>query len=92
MVLSTLTEGAARGFDTLGSTVSSRFFEPSLRLGVTGLARAGKTVFITSLVANLIETAGAKHIVTLDLHSDQTQAFFEKPVDNLTAQKLFLDY
>ncbi|MCF7846344.1 MAG: ribose-phosphate diphosphokinase [Candidatus Peribacteraceae bacterium] len=44
------------------------------------------------LVANLIETAGAKHIITLDLHSDQTQAFFEKPVDNLTAQKLFLDY
>jgi len=44
------------------------------------------------LVANLIETAGAKHIITLDLHSDQIQAFFEKPVDNLTAQKLFLDY
>ncbi|MFH0834261.1 MAG: ribose-phosphate pyrophosphokinase [Patescibacteria group bacterium] len=44
------------------------------------------------LVANLIETAGAKHVITLDLHSDQTQAFFEKPLDNLTAQKLFLDY
>ncbi|MCK5471942.1 ribose-phosphate diphosphokinase [Candidatus Gracilibacteria bacterium] len=44
------------------------------------------------LVANLIECAGAKHIITLDLHSDQTQAFFEKPVDNLTAKKLFLDY
>ncbi|MEP2715325.1 YcjX family protein [Pseudophaeobacter sp.] len=54
MVLSTLTEGAARGLDSLGSSVSSRFFEPSLRLGVTGLARAGKTVFITSLVANLL--------------------------------------
>ncbi|MEP1498254.1 YcjX family protein, partial [Pseudophaeobacter sp.] len=54
MVLSTLTEGAARGLDSLGSTVSSRFFEPTLRLGVTGLARAGKTVFITSLVANLL--------------------------------------
>jgi ribose-phosphate pyrophosphokinase len=44
------------------------------------------------LIANLIECAGAKHIITLDLHSDQTQAFFEKPVDNLTAKKLFLDY
>jgi len=44
------------------------------------------------LVANLIECAGAKHIITLDLHSDQTQAFFEKPVDNLTARKLFIDY
>ena len=30
-------------------------FDPSLRLGVTGLARAGKTVFITSLVANLLD-------------------------------------
>ncbi len=44
------------------------------------------------LVASLIEAAGAKHIITLDLHSDQTQAFFEKPVDNLTAKKIFLDY
>lgn len=44
------------------------------------------------LVANLTEAAGAKHIITLDLHSDQTQAFFEKPVDNLTAKRLFLDY
>ena len=44
------------------------------------------------LMANLIEQAGAKHIITLDLHSDQIQAFFEKPVDNLTAKKLFLDY
>ena len=30
-------------------------FEPTIRLGVTGLARAGKTVFITSLVANLLD-------------------------------------
>ncbi|MEM1419208.1 MAG: YcjX family protein [Pseudomonadota bacterium] len=32
----------------------SELFEPSLRLGVTGLARSGKTVFITSLAANLL--------------------------------------
>lgn len=36
-------------------TVSETFFEPVVRLGVTGLARAGKTVFITSLVANLLD-------------------------------------
>ena len=36
-------------------TVSETFFEPVIRLGVTGLARAGKTVFITSLVANLLD-------------------------------------
>lgn len=54
MVLSTVAEGAVRGLDSLGSSVSAQFFEPTLRLGVTGLARAGKTVFITSLVANLL--------------------------------------
>ena len=36
-------------------TVSETFFEPVVRLGVTGLARSGKTVFITSLVANLLD-------------------------------------
>ena len=36
-------------------TVSEAFFEPVIRLGVTGLARSGKTVFITSLVANLLD-------------------------------------
>lgn len=36
-------------------TVSETFFEPVIRLGVTGLARSGKTVFITSLVANLLD-------------------------------------
>ncbi len=33
----------------------SELFEPTIRLGVTGLARSGKTVFITSLVANLLD-------------------------------------
>ena len=46
-----------RGADTLQSTVSEAFFEPVIRLGVTGLSGAGKTVFITSLVANLIDRA-----------------------------------
>ena len=37
--------------------ISDSLFDPTLRLGVTGLARAGKTVFITSLVSNLIDRA-----------------------------------
>nr|WP_207186516.1 YcjX family protein [Rhodobaculum claviforme] len=41
--------------DTVSSTVSEALFEPVVRLGVTGLSRAGKTVFITSLVANLMD-------------------------------------
>lgn len=37
------------------SAVTGRISEPVIRLGVTGLSRAGKTVFITNLVANLLE-------------------------------------
>ena len=48
-------EGVLRSAETLGGVVASPFSEPTLRLGVTGLARAGKTVFITSLVANLMQ-------------------------------------
>ncbi|PJE35368.1 hypothetical protein CVM52_17435, partial [Pseudooceanicola lipolyticus] len=55
MVISTLADGLIRGADRLGDAVSGRLFEPVIRLGVTGLARSGKTVFITSLVANLID-------------------------------------
>ena len=49
-----IADGITRGVDTALSTVSEAFFEPVLRLGVTGLSRAGKTVFITSLVANMM--------------------------------------
>ncbi|MEM8554242.1 MAG: YcjX family protein [Pseudomonadota bacterium] len=43
-----------QGVEDAGSAVSEALFEPVVRLGVTGLSRAGKTVFITSLVANLL--------------------------------------
>ncbi len=55
MVLGRVADGLARGVDAAQATVSEAFFEPVIRLGVTGLSRAGKTVFITSLVANLID-------------------------------------
>jgi len=42
------------------------------------------------LVANLLQTAGATRIMTMDLHADQIQGFFEVPVDHLYASKLFL--
>ena len=55
MVLGRIADGVSRSVETLGATVSEAFFEPVIRLGVTGLARSGKTVFITSLVANLMD-------------------------------------
>lgn len=44
------------------------------------------------LVANLLQTAGATRIMTVDLHADQIQGFFEKPVDHLFASVVFLPY
>ena len=41
------------------------------------------------LVANLLQTAGATRIMTMDLHADQIQGFFEKPVDHLYASTIF---
>lgn len=44
------------------------------------------------LVANLLQAAGATRIITMDLHADQIQGFFEKPVDHLYASTVFLPY
>lgn len=55
MVIGTLADSLGRGIEGVGQTVSETFFEPVIRLGVTGLSRAGKTVFITSLIANLLD-------------------------------------
>jgi len=44
------------------------------------------------LIADLLEKAGADRIITMDLHSDQIQGFFNIPVDTLTSMPLFTDY
>lgn len=44
------------------------------------------------LVAKMLETAGATRVITMDLHADQIQGFFEKPVDHLFASTIFLPY
>lgn len=44
-----------------------------------------RTPISAKLVANLIETAGANRVLTLDLHAGQIQGFFEVPTDNLFA-------
>jgi hypothetical protein len=55
LVIGTIADRIGRGLGSVGSTVGETFLEPVVRLGVTGLARSGKTVFITSLVANLLD-------------------------------------
>lgn len=44
------------------------------------------------LVANLITVAGADRVLTMDLHADQIQGFFDIPVDNLQAAPVLIDY
>ncbi|MFT4681403.1 MAG: ribose-phosphate pyrophosphokinase [Granulosicoccus sp.] len=44
------------------------------------------------LTANLLQAAGVTRIMTMDLHADQIQGFFDIPVDHLYASYLFLDY
>lgn len=54
-MIGSIADALTRSVEEAGSAVSEALFEPVVRLGVTGLSRSGKTVFITSLVANLLE-------------------------------------
>lgn len=44
------------------------------------------------LVADILQTAGATHVVTMTLHSPQVHGFFSIPTDHLTAQSVFVEY
>ncbi len=46
----------------------------------------------SKLVADLIETAGASRVLTMDLHAEQIQGFFKIPVDHLYATPVFVNY
>lgn len=63
LVISTLADTVLRQIETVQDTVTETLFEPVIRVGVTGLARAGKTVFITSLVANMLDRGRMPHLV-----------------------------
>ena len=51
---------------------------------------APRTPISAKLVANLITTAGADRVLTLDLHSGQIQGFFDIPTDNLSAEPVLV--
>jgi ribose-phosphate pyrophosphokinase len=54
--------------------------------------KMGRVPITAKLVANLIETAGADRVLTLDLHAGQIQGFFDIPVDNLRSDVIFARY
>ena len=52
----------------------------------------GREPISARLVADLLKTAGADRILTVDLHTDQIQGFFDGPVDHMRAQNLLTGY
>ena len=44
------------------------------------------------LIADILNTAGINRLITMDLHADQIQGFFDVPVDHLYASGVFVDY
>ena len=91
VVLDRLAGGVGRGIGQVAEQVTDAalapFSDPVIRLGVTGLSRAGKTVFITALVANLLDRGrmpglraaanGSIQTVYLDPQPDDTMPRFE---------------
>lgn len=55
MILYDIADGISRTLSNAQDSVEELLFEPVIRIGVTGLSRSGKTVFITSLIANLLD-------------------------------------
>ena len=46
----------------------------------------------SKVIANMLQTSGVKRVLTMDLHADQIQGFFDIPVDNLFGSLICIDY
>ncbi len=51
-----------------------------------------RVTIAAKMVANLLTAAGVQRIITIDLHADQIQGFFDVPVDHLYASSIFVPY
>ena len=52
----------------------------------------GREPISARLIADLLRTAGADRVMSVDLHSSQVQGFFDGPVDHLVAEPVLIDY
>ena len=52
--------------------------------------RSARVAISAKLVANMLQSAGVDHVLTMDLHADQIQGFFDIPVDNIYATPVLL--
>ena len=53
-------------------------------------ARSARVPITAKVVANMLTSMGVERLLTIDLHADQIQGFFDIPVDNIYATPLFL--
>jgi predicted YcjX-like family ATPase len=89
--LTTFTDEARIALDTLSGRASSIFQSPSIRLGVTGLSRAGKTVFISALVHNLIH-GGRLPLFEAQKSGRIARAFLEEQPDDAVPRFQYEDH
>ena len=53
--------------------------------------RSARVAITAKVVANMLEVAGVERVLTMDLHADQIQGFFDIPVDNIYASPVLLE-
>jgi hypothetical protein len=88
--LTSFTDEARIALDTLTGRAGS-LFSPSVRLGVTGLSRAGKTVFISALVHNLIH-GGRLPLFEAQKSGRIARAFLEEQPDDAVPRFQYEDH
>ncbi|RWP66222.1 YcjX family protein [Mesorhizobium sp.] len=88
--LTTFTDEAKIALDTLSGRATG-LFSPSLRLGVTGLSRAGKTVFISAFVHNLIH-GGRLPLFEAQKSGRVARAFLEEQPDDAVPRFQYEDH
>ena len=88
--ITSLTDDALIAIDNLFDAATG-LFEPTLRFGVTGLSRAGKTVFITSLVHNLLH-GGRLPLFSVQAEGRIAQASLEPQPDDGIARFRYEDH
>jgi len=83
LVIAAIADQIIRTAEGVGDTLSAPFSDTVIRLGVTGLSRAGKTVFITSLVANLTDRGRMPQLHAAANGAIQTAYLQPQPDDTL---------
>lgn len=91
MDLLRLTDSLTRRVEEALQDTSAALFDPVIRLGVTGLSRAGKTVFITSLVANLLNR-GRMHQLRASAEGRILSAYLQPQPDHTIPRFAYEDH